>query len=76
MYPMKPKSLPISAKDLRERSSEDVAKILQQLGPKKAEELKYTWEFWARQNQLEPQGNWDFWIFNAGRGAGKTRSGA
>ena len=76
MYPMKPKSLPINAKDLRERSSEDVAKILQQLGPKKAEELKYTWEFWARQNQLEPQGNWDFSIFNAGRGAGKTRSGA
>ena len=36
----------------------------------------YDWEFWARDKQLIPQGDWDTWIINAGRGFGKTRTGA
>ena len=39
-------------------------------------ELKYNWEFWARPNQLPPEGNWNTWIVMAGRGFGKTRMGA
>ena len=31
---------------------------------------------WARPSQLEPPGNWRTWIILAGRGFGKTRSGA
>lgn len=47
------------------------------LGPQKAEELQHTWEFWARPNQIEPQGNhWNTWIALAGRGWGKTRAGS
>lgn len=34
------------------------------------------WRFWARPNQLEPEGDWHIWAIIAGRGAGKTRSGA
>lgn len=34
------------------------------------------WPFWARPNQLEPPGDWDGWIILAGRGFGKTRTGA
>ncbi|HEV2263745.1 MAG TPA: terminase family protein [Stellaceae bacterium] len=34
------------------------------------------WEFWARPNQLPPQGDWRVWLLLAGRGFGKTRSGA
>jgi phage terminase large subunit-like protein len=30
----------------------------------------------ARTNQLEPKGNWSVWLILAGRGFGKTRSGA
>lgn len=30
----------------------------------------------ARPDQLAPKGDWDYWLFLAGRGAGKTRSGA
>ena len=38
--------------------------------------LKYTWELWARPEQLPPQTNWGIWLYMAGRGAGKTRAGA
>jgi predicted phage terminase large subunit-like protein len=38
--------------------------------------IKWDWEFWARDNQLEPPGDWSVWLLLAGRGFGKTRSGA
>ncbi|MGH6996176.1 MAG: terminase large subunit domain-containing protein, partial [Stellaceae bacterium] len=34
------------------------------------------WELWARPNQLPPLGDWRVWLLLAGRGFGKTRSGA
>lgn len=66
--------LPLHADDLREMG-EDVVALLTQLDPKKAEELRYTWKFWARPNQLAPEGSWNTWFINAGRGFGKTRAG-
>jgi len=55
----------------------DVEEFLKQLTKAQIDEILHSWEFWARDNQLEPDGDdWDYWIFNAGRGAGKTRSGA
>lgn len=41
-----------------------------------AEELKYNWNHWARDNQKLPEGDWDLWLLCAGRGFGKTRTGA
>ena len=39
--------------------------------------LAYKWRCWrARPNQLAPEGNWRVWLILAGRGFGKTRSGA
>lgn len=38
--------------------------------------LAYCWEFYARPEQLPPTGDWQFWSYIAGRGAGKTRTGA
>lgn len=39
--------------------------------------LRYSWkEVWARDDQLAPEGDWLIWLLLAGRGAGKTRSGA
>ena len=38
--------------------------------------LAYHWPFWARPNQLPPQGDWTYWLILAGRGFGKTRTGA
>ena len=69
-------SLPITANDLRALPDSEVADILRKLGPKQAEELRYNWEFWARPEQLEPEGDWNAWLALAGRGWGKTRAGA
>jgi phage terminase large subunit-like protein len=38
--------------------------------------LLYDWKFWARPAQLEPEGAWRIWLILAGRGFGKTRTGA
>jgi phage terminase large subunit-like protein len=37
---------------------------------------QYDWNFNARDNQKLPSGNWKNWIILAGRGFGKTRTGA
>lgn len=34
------------------------------------------WRFWARPDQLAPDGAWTTWLVLGGRGAGKTRAGA
>ena len=34
------------------------------------------WWFWGRPDQLPPSGAWRTWVFQGGRGAGKTRAGA
>lgn len=40
-------------------------------------ELKYNWSFWARPEQIPPDdAEWDIWVLLAGRGFGKTRTGA
>lgn len=38
--------------------------------------LEFDWRFWARPNQIAPVGVWTVWIILAGRGWGKTRTGA
>ena len=46
------------------------------LTDREIQELKWDWDFWARPNQLAPEGNWNTWLVMAGRGFGKTRMGA
>ncbi|MBV8937539.1 MAG: DNA-packaging protein [Alphaproteobacteria bacterium] len=46
------------------------------LTPAEARSLLYDWAFWARANQLPPGGEWRVWLVLAGRGFGKTRTGA
>lgn len=48
-------------------------KALQGLDP---EYLPHLWRFWARPDQIAPDGDWRTWVLLAGRGAGKTRAGA
>jgi len=40
------------------------------------ERLFWSWDFWARPEQLPPEGDWRTWLVLAGRGFGKTRTGA
>lgn len=53
-------------------------KVLFEIAPtaEDMQRLLYTWEFWARPNQLEPSGAWQTWAVFSGRGFGKTRLGA
>ena len=50
--------------------------IIAKLGDTAAYAIKWGWEFWARENQLLPEGDWSYWLIMAGRGFGKTRTGA
>jgi phage terminase large subunit-like protein len=55
---------------------EEREEYLRSLTPAAMAALKYNWEFFARPNQLEPEGDWTTWLILAGRGFGKTRVGA
>lgn len=46
------------------------------MSPTEKAALHYDWTFWARSNQLAPDGEWRVWLLLAGRGFGKTRCGA
>ncbi len=50
--------------------------VVGQLTNKDKSRLLYHWPFWARDNQLAPEGSWTYWLILAGRGFGKTRCGA
>jgi phage terminase large subunit-like protein len=65
----------LTANELRELPDNQVQEALSQLSPKQLEHLQHDWKFWARPEQLEPEGDWNTWFINAGRGFGKTRAG-
>ena len=50
--------------------------IIADLTNAEAEALLWDWRAWARPNQLAPEGDWMTWLVLAGRGFGKTRTGA
>jgi len=51
-------------------------KILSDISDDELPKLEYDWKFWARPNQLAPKGDWQYWLLLAGRGYGKTKTGA
>lgn len=50
--------------------------LLNRLNIETQAELRYFWPFWARPNQVVPEGDWTTWLILAGRGFGKTRVGS
>jgi len=52
------------------------AKILKSLSDDDHKRLLHAWDFWARPGQKPPKWNWLQWLIKAGRGWGKTRTGA
>ncbi len=49
---------------------------LDELDEAQAAALLHDWNFWARPEQLPPAGDWFCWLVMAGRGFGKSRTGA
>lgn len=64
------------AQKLATLSAEQKLQLLADLSEEERESLEEYWPFWAREEQLPPEGQWSVWLFMAGRGAGKTRAGA
>ena len=55
----------------------DAIEIVRSGIPKpQAIKLRYDWHLHARDSQLPPEEDWDTWLILAGRGFGKTRTGA
>ncbi|WP_420562618.1 DNA-packaging protein [Thalassobaculum sp.] len=50
--------------------------LLTGLSDREAAHLLHDWPLWARDKQLPPPGDWRVWLILAGRGFGKTRTGA
>lgn len=57
-------------------TADEVRATAASLTEAEAEALIYDWELWARPEQLAPAGDWRNWLILAGRGWGKTRTGA
>lgn len=74
----------IEGKQLRNEHLHDIDldALAEDLTDEEADDLLHTWELWARPNQLEPDPildngeHWSIWMILAGRGFGKTRTGA
>ena len=55
---------------------EQLAAFLKQTSDRELEAIEHDWGWWGRPNQQAPKGDWRTWLLLAGRGFGKTRSGA
>lgn len=53
-----------------------IAGVQAGLTPQQKHDLLYDWRSWARPEQLPPPGDWLTWLVQAGRGFGKSRTGA
>jgi phage terminase large subunit-like protein len=57
-------------------SAAERLEYFQGLSEAEAASLEYDWKANGRKNQLQPDGKWVLWLILAGRGFGKTRTGA
>ena len=65
------------AEQLATLTESEAAEVLHGLSKQQGEELLYSWRgFNARPEQIAPDGDWDIWLALAGRGWGKTETGA
>jgi phage terminase large subunit-like protein len=55
---------------------EQLAAFLKRTSDRELEAIEHDWGWWGRCNQQAPKGDWRTWLLLAGRGFGKTRSGA
>ncbi len=57
-------------------TSADVLAAAAGLSDQELWQLLYDWRMWGRHDQQLPAGDWRLWLIMAGRGWGKTRTGA
>jgi phage terminase large subunit-like protein len=71
-----PSSSSSLASQLAEVPNSKLKSLIASLTPEEAEIALHCWELWRRPSQAIPSGNWINWLIKAGRGFGKTRTGA
>jgi phage terminase large subunit-like protein len=70
------------AETLAALTNDELDELLGEMDAEEALQLLYDWNTWARTNQVRPQFqpepmvDWFVWLLLAGRGSGKTRTGA
>ena len=57
-------------------NAEQLKMLTVELSPAEKAALLYSWKHWRRPSQAPPEGEWSGWVIDAGRGWGKTRTGA
>lgn len=63
--------------DLRTWPAAEREAMLALLSAEELAALVWSWaDFWARDDQIAPPGEWDYWWLFGGKGSGKTRSAA
>ncbi len=50
--------------------------MFERLSESQRRPLRHSWQLFAHDGQLAPEGDWLIWLILAGRGFGKTRAGA
>src|SRR4051794_12451513 len=65
-----------NARRLAELSPELRREIMATMTPADLAALEYSWEFWRQPHQTPPPPPWRLWLLCAGRGAGKSWTGA
>ena len=58
------------------RKNPQFSERLADLTDNELQALQFDWDTWARPNQIAPSWDWATWLILAGRGYGKTRTGA
>lgn len=61
---------------LKEKDPQAFLQWIQGFSPEEKAAMLSDWWFMGRPEQLMPAGDWSKWLYLAGRGAGKTRTGA
>src|SRR4051794_25598850 len=65
-----------NARRLAELSPEQRRELQATMSPAELHRLEYSWEFWRQPHQTPPPPPWRLWLLCAGRGAGKSWTGA
>ena len=61
---------------LAAQSPNELQAYIDSLTPEEAVAFEYNWDLQKRPMQVAPDGEWDTWVLQGGRGVGKTRPGS